>query len=196
MASRAIPAQMRQIMVKKLGNKFREVTEVVQVPVPKPGPKQALVRTSYVAINASDIMFSSGFYTPGAQPPFPAGLEAIGEIVLAGEGSKLNVGQNVVFCKFGSFSEYLVVDDAIAVPVPTDDPVFLNLPISGSTASIALEKVQLAKLAGCHVIGTCSTEEKAAFLKSIGCDRTVNYNKESLSDVLPKEYPVKLIAET
>ncbi|GFN76271.1 Zinc-binding alcohol dehydrogenase domain-containing protein 2-like [Plakobranchus ocellatus] len=212
MASRAIPAQMRQIMVKKLGNKFREVTEVVQVPVPKPGPKQALVRTSYVAINASDIMFTSGFYTPGAQPPFPAGLEAMGEIVLAGEGSKLNVGQNVVFSKYGSFSEYLVVNDANVAPVPTDDPVVLNLPISGTTASIALEKkgelkkgenvlvtaaagatgqfvVQLAKLAGCHVIGTCSSEEKAAFLKSIGCDRTVNYNKESLSDVLTKEYP-------
>ncbi|GFN76267.1 Zinc-binding alcohol dehydrogenase domain-containing protein 2-like [Plakobranchus ocellatus] len=109
MSSRAIPAQMRQIMVKKLGNKFREVTEVVHVPVPKPGPKQVLVRTSYVAINASDIMFSSGFYTPGAQPPFPAGLEAMGEIVLTGEGSKLKVGQNVVFSKFGSFSEYLCV---------------------------------------------------------------------------------------
>ncbi|GFR73191.1 zinc-binding alcohol dehydrogenase domain-containing protein 2-like, partial [Elysia marginata] len=50
-------------------------------------------------------------------------------------------------------------------------------------------QVQLAKLAGCHVIGTCSTDEKASFLKSIGCDRPIIYTRESLDDVLTNEYP-------
>ncbi|KAK3783408.1 hypothetical protein RRG08_033669 [Elysia crispata] len=212
MAARAIPAQMRQLMVKKLGNNYKEVTEIVTVPVPKPEAKQALIRTSYVALNASDILFSAGFYTPGKQPPYPAGLEAMGEIVSTGEGSKLSVGQNVAFSKYGSFSEYVVVDEDSVIPVPTGDPVVLNLAVSGATASLALEKkgnlkegenvlvtaaagatgqfaVQLAKLAGCHVIGTCSSAEKADFLKSIGCDRPIVYTKESLSDVLKNEYP-------
>ncbi|GFS07026.1 zinc-binding alcohol dehydrogenase domain-containing protein 2-like [Elysia marginata] len=212
MAARSIPAQMRQLLVKKLGNNYKEVTEIVTVPVPKPEAKQALVRTSYVAINASDILFSAGFYTPGRQPPYPAGLEAMGEIVSLGEGSKLTLGQQVAFSKFGSFSEYVVVDEDTVIPVPSPDPVVLNLAVSGTTASISLEKkgelkegenvlvtaaagatgqfaVQLAKLAGCHVIGTCSSEEKAVFLKSIGCDRPVIYTKESLGDVLKTEYP-------
>lgn len=212
MAARAIPSQMRQLLVKKLGNNYKEVTEIATVPVPKPQKKEVLVRTSYIAINASDILFSAGFYTPGRQPPYPAGLEAMGEVVSLGEGCKLSVGQNVAFLKFGSFSEYVAVDEDTVIPVPSPDPVFLNLAVSGTTASLALEKkgnlkkgenvlvtaaagatgqfaVQLAKLAGCHVIGTCSTDEKAKFLKSIGCDRPVIYTKESLDEVLMKEYP-------
>ncbi|RUS89651.1 hypothetical protein EGW08_002572, partial [Elysia chlorotica] len=211
---RAIPAQMKTLMVKKLGNNYREVTEIVTVPVPKPAAKQVLVRTSYVALNASDVLFSAGFYTPGfsLSLSLSLSLSAMGEVVSTGEGTKLSVGQNVAFSKFGSFSEYVVVDEQYAIPVPTGDPVFLNLAVSGSTASLALEKkgnlkkgetvlvtaaaggtgqfaVQLAKLAGCHVIGTCSSEEKARYLKSIGCDRPVVYTKESLAKVLLREYP-------
>jgi NADPH-dependent curcumin reductase CurA len=58
--------------------------------------------------------------------------------------------------------------------------------------------VQLAKLAGNHVIGTTSSDEKAAYLKSIGCDRVINYNKESVDKVLKAEYPkgVDLVFES
>jgi len=57
---------------------------------------------------------------------------------------------------------------------------------AGGTGQFA---VQLAKLAGCHVIGTCSSDSKAEMLKSMGCDRVINYNKEKLSSVLKTEYP-------
>lgn len=49
--------------------------------------------------------------------------------------------------------------------------------------------VQLAKLAGNHVIGTCSSDEKAQVLKRMGCDRVINYRKEDLMKVLKEEYP-------
>lgn len=57
--------------------------------------------------------------------------------------------------------------------------------------------VQLAKLAGNHVIGTCSTQQKAQELKSLGCDRVVVYSEEALGDVLAAEYPdgINLIFE-
>ena len=48
--------------------------------------------------------------------------------------------------------------------------------------------MQLAKLAGCHVIGTCSSAEKVDVLKRLGCDRVINYKQESLAGVLRKEY--------
>ena len=44
---------------------------------------------------------------------------------------------------------------------------------AGGTGQFA---VQLAKLACCHVIGTCSTDKKAAFIQRIGCDQPINYN--------------------
>ncbi|RUS73456.1 hypothetical protein EGW08_018779 [Elysia chlorotica] len=207
-----VPSQMKQIMVKEKGSNYRKATEIVTVPVPEPQAKQVLVRISYAAINASDVLLCDGFYTPGLQPPYPAGLEAMGEIVATGEGSKLAVGQNVNFFKIGSFSEYVVLDDELVTVIPSADPANLLIAISGLTASIALERkgniksgdtllvtaaagatgqfaVQLGKLAGCHVIGTCSTDEKAEFLKSIGCDRPVVYTRESLDEVLKQEYP-------
>lgn len=69
--------------------------------------------------------------------------------------------------------------------------------------------VQLAKLAGNHVIGTCSSDDKVAMLKvrrgyfyyvsscgsrdhlykDLGCDRVINYKKEDFKTVLRKEYP-------
>jgi len=48
---------------------------------------------------------------------------------------------------------------------------------AGGTGQFA---VQLAKLAGCHVIGTCSTDAKVKFLESIGCDHPINISKEVL----------------
>jgi prostaglandin reductase 3 len=57
---------------------------------------------------------------------------------------------------------------------------------AGATGQFA---VQFAKLAGCHVIGTCSSESKVKFLKSLGVDRAINYKKENLKNVLKKEYP-------
>lgn len=83
---------------------------------------------------------------------------------------------------------------------------------TGLTASIALEQVgqmksgqtvlvtaaaggtgvfavQLAKLAGNHVIGTCSSDEKIGMLKQLGCDRVINYKKENFAKVLKTEYP-------
>jgi len=94
------------------------------------------------------------------------------------------------------------------------NPEILPLAVSGLTASIALEQVgdmkpgggetvlvtaaaggtgqfavQLAKMAGNHVIGTCSSDNKVEFLKKLGCDRVVNYKKEDLNAVLRKEYP-------
>jgi len=57
---------------------------------------------------------------------------------------------------------------------------------AGGTGQFA---VQLAKLAGCHVIGTCSSPSKVKLLKELGCDRVINYNEEKLGQVLKAEYP-------
>jgi NADPH-dependent curcumin reductase CurA len=121
----------------------------------------------------------------------------------------------------GAFAENNEVDMAMVVKVPAPTPDALPLIVCGSSASIALEQVgemksnetvlvtaaaggtgqfvvQLAKLAGNHVIGTTSSAAKAEHLKAIGCDRVINYNTENVSDVLKKEYPkgVDLVFET
>lgn len=211
MASK-IPSSMRKVVVQKLTSNFREAVTVKTVPVPKATAGSVLVKNRYVGINASDINFSAGKYTK-TEPPFDAGFEAVGKIVEVGENvSEKLIGQTVAHMNNGAFSEYQVVPSAHAFPVPNENPQFVPLLVSGMTASLALKHcgdlkpnekvlvtaaaggtgqfaVQLAKLAGCHVIGTCSTDKKVEFLKSIGCDHAINVSKENLGKVLKENYP-------
>ncbi|XP_015232701.1 PREDICTED: zinc-binding alcohol dehydrogenase domain-containing protein 2 [Cyprinodon variegatus] len=211
----SIPSSMKKLVVTKLSQDFREAVTVRTVPVPTPGDAELLVRNRFVGINASDINYSAGRYDPSVKPPFGAGFEGIGEVVGLGlsASSRYTVGDTVAyFGSGGAFAEYTVIPAKEGVPVPCVKPEFLTLLVSGATAYIALKRlgdlangetvlvtaaaggtgqfaVQFAKRAGCHVIGTCSSDEKAGFLKSIGCDRPINYSTEDLAKTLRKEYP-------
>ncbi|KAM8846338.1 prostaglandin reductase 3-like [Synchiropus picturatus] len=210
----AIPSSMNKLVVDKLSPNFREAVSVHAVAVPTPGDAELLVRNRYVGINASDINYSAGRYDPSLRPPFDIGFEGIGEVVGLGlsASSRYTVGDKVAYFSNGAFAEYTVVPAKASVPVPSVKPEFLTLLVSGATAYIALNRlgdlakgetvlvtaaaggtgqfaVQFAKQAGCHVIGTCSSNEKAGFLKSIGCDRAINYTEEDLGKTLKKEYP-------
>ncbi|XP_037640005.1 prostaglandin reductase 3-like [Sebastes umbrosus] len=210
----SIPSSMRKLVVNKLSPDFREAVSIQTVAVPTPGDAELLVRNRFVGINASDINYSAGRYDPSVKPPFDAGFEGIGEVVGLGlsASSRYTVGDTVAYFGSGAFAEYTVVPAKESVPVPSVKQEFLTLLVSGATAYIALKRlgdlakgetvlvtaaaggtgqfaVQFAKQAGCHVIGTCSSNEKAGFLKSIGCDRPINYTTEDLAKTLKKEYP-------
>uniref|UniRef100_A0AC11ESM6 Prostaglandin reductase 3 n=1 Tax=Ovis aries TaxID=9940 RepID=A0AC11ESM6_SHEEP len=168
----------------------------------------------FAGVNASDINYSAGRYDPSVKTPFDAGFEGVGEVVALGlsASAAFTVGQAVAYVAPGSFAEYTVVPARVAIPVPALKPEYLTLLVSGTTAYISLKElgglsegkkvlvtaaaggtgqfaVQLAKKAKCHVIGTCSSAEKSAFLKSVGCDRPINYNAEHVGAVLRQEYP-------
>lgn len=210
----SIPSAMKKLVVTQLSQSFREAVCVRTVPVPTPGNEELLVRNRFVGINASDINYSAGRYDPTVKPPFDAGFEGIGEVVGLGlrASSDYTIGDTVAYFRNGAFTEFALVPAKECVRVPSVKPEFLTLLVSGATAYIALNRlaelskgetvlvtaaaggtgqfaVQLAKRAGCHVIGTCSSDEKAGFLKSIGCDRPINYNVENLGETLRKEYP-------
>ncbi|XP_070199589.1 prostaglandin reductase-3-like isoform X2 [Littorina saxatilis] len=207
-----LPKMMRKIVVTQLGSNFSQVTKLIEAPVPVPGPGQVLVRNRYVGINASDVNYTAGRYDSSARPPFDAGFEGLGHIAAAGENTGLKVGQPVVYLSMGAFAEYKVVEAKAVVPLPEENPQYLPFMLSGLTAAISLDKVgeikkgnkvlitaaaggtgqfavQWCKNAGCEVLGTCSTEDKVQFLKSIGCDRPINYKKEDLNAVLKAECP-------
>lgn len=205
--------QYKKLVAVSLSSRFREVVRVETATIPTPGPGQLLVRNKYAGINASDINFTAGRYSPGVKPPFDTGFEGLGRVVGLGENcGPHKQGDAVCYSRNGAFSEYMIVPASLAIPVPSCDPHYLAFLVSGLTASIALEKVgqlqkgetvlvtaaaggtgqfavQLAKMAGCHVIGTCSTDEKVQFLHSLGCHRPINYKKEDVKAVLKSEYP-------
>lgn len=205
-------ASFRKLQVRKLSTNFRDAVEVVPAGDDSPESGEVAVRVLWAGVNASDVNFTAGKYTPGMSPPFDAGFEALGRVSEAGPDCSLREGDFVVVPTFGAFAEQLVVSEAQVMRVPSPDPELLPLLVSGLTAKIAMDRVadlvpgatvlvtaaagatgqfacQIAKLRGCTVVGTCSTAAKAAMLKSLGVDRAVNYKEEDLASVLREEFP-------
>ena len=63
--------------------------------------------------------------------------------------------------------------------------------VSGAAGAVGSVVVQIAKIKGHTVIGSCGGEDKVAFLKSIGCDEVIDYKAEkdltaALNRVAPK----------
>jgi len=152
---------------------------------------------------------------------YALGSEGAGIVLRTGPGSNLQPGDAVAFVG-SAFAEINLVKESachgFGRATELEQGVFREaaaLRISGLTALVALEltgkiqqgqtvlitaaaggtghfAVQIAKLNGARVIATCSTEAKAAFLRSLGADRVVIYKQESLSEVLTKEFPTGL----
>jgi hypothetical protein len=202
----------RKLVAVRSVNSLREATEIQTLPIPVAAAGELVVKTAYSGVNAADYLMALGRYLAPTPPPHDLGAESVGVVVEVGEGVRDYAVGDAVFAIGGGFREYFVVNASRAVKIPTPSPEILTLGVSGLTASIALEKagemtngetvlvtaaaggtgnfvVQLAKLAGNHVIGTCSSDDKVDFLKSIGCERPINYKTESLSSVLKSEYP-------
>ncbi|KAF6251901.1 subtilase family-domain-containing protein [Scenedesmus sp. NREL 46B-D3] len=78
---------------------------------------------------------------------------------------------------------------------PQKQKTVLVTAAAGGTGQFA---VQLAKLAGCHVVATCGGAAKAQLLRQLGVDRVIDYKSESVKAVLKQEYPagIDLIYES
>ncbi|KAI1278729.1 putative quinone oxidoreductase [Halotydeus destructor] len=203
----------KQLVVKRHSPDFRNAVEIVEVDLRKPGADEVLIKNKFVGVNASDINYCSGRYDATLKPPHQVGFESIGTVEEAGTESKFEKGQHVLFTalRAKAFSEYTYATNKELVPVPEIRPEYLNLMAVGLTAAIGLDEigriskgekvlitaaaggvghiaVQWAKLKGCEVIGTCSSEEKSKELKKIGCDHVINYHKEDLKTAI-KQFP-------
>lgn len=75
MAAKQLPATMRKVIATRMSQKFRDVVTITEVPTPKPGDGQILVKNRFVGINASDINFTAGRYDPNAKFPLDVGFE-------------------------------------------------------------------------------------------------------------------------
>ncbi|GFS97673.1 prostaglandin reductase 3 [Nephila pilipes] len=218
------PKTFKKLMVQKLTTNFREAVSIENVEMCHPGKGEVCVKNKYVGVNATDVNMTKGRYFVSGKVPFGIGIEGVGEIVEVGENvENLKVGANVAYMdsRCSAYSEYVCLPATDVFPISEALPDYLVLLVSGLTAAIGLDKgaritagdtvlitaaaggtghvaVQWAKSTGCHVIGTCSSEEKEKMLKGLGCDRVINYKKEDLGEVLAKEYPkgVNAIWET
>ncbi len=192
---------MRAVLVPSYGP--ADVLQVTDVDRPSPGPGQVLVRVAVAGVNYMDV-----YQRSGAVPlptPFVAGVEGVGTAVEVGEGvGDLTTGQRVGWLRGGqgSYAEYVLVDAAMAVPVPqaVPDEVAAAVLMQGVTAQylatdtypvqpgdtvlvhsaaggVGQLLTQVVKLRGGRVIGTVSTEQKAEVARAAGADAVLRYEE-------------------
>ncbi|WP_376098370.1 quinone oxidoreductase [Roseomonas sp. CCTCC AB2023176] len=189
---------MRAIRLHETGGPEKLVWEEVPIPSPKPG--EALVRHEAVGLNFIDIYFRTGLYK-APQMPATLGMEAAGVVEAVGNGvTDLQVGDRVAYAMgpIGAYAEARAIRADLLVKLPDDVPsqTAAAMMLQGLTAQYLLRRtyvvkpgetilvhaaaggvglilVQWAKALGATVIGTVSTEEKAALARSHGADHVI-----------------------
>ncbi|MEQ8507640.1 MAG: zinc-binding dehydrogenase [Rhodospirillaceae bacterium] len=206
----------RKLIMTKYGDDFAACTQIVDAEIGEPGPGEVLVRNVYAGVNGVyDLnMVRDAVSYISYTPPTDMGIEVVGRIEKLGPGvSNFEVGDCVATWKVGTgYRDYQIAETSRLYKVPEASPEILCLMPTGISGMVGIEQVgemksgetvavsaaagglghiivQLAKKAGNHVIGLCGSDEKADRLKQIGCDRTINYRREDVSDVLKREYP-------
>jgi NADPH2:quinone reductase len=182
-----------------------EVMQWEDVELPPPAAGQVRMRNTAVAVNYRDVLVRTGIHEVKS---FPIGLghESAGLVEAVGPGvTEVAVGDRVacVAPPDGSYAEARNVPAARVVPLPDDldERTAASMMIRGMTAryllletypvkagdtivihaaagGVGLIACQWAKHLGATVIGTVSTNEKAAIAKAHGCDHPIVYTRE------------------
>ncbi|MCI0750069.1 MAG: quinone oxidoreductase, partial [Nevskiales bacterium] len=188
-----------------------EKMALAEVPTPKPGPGQALVRLKASGVNFIDVYLRTGLYK--ADLPLILGNEGAGVVEAVGpDVSEVAEGDRVAYAMVrGSYAEYAVVPTERLVKLPDGigfDQAAAAL-LQGMTAhylthsTCALNKndtclihaaaggvggllVQMAKRRGARVIGTVSTEEKARTARAHGADEIILYTQEPFDETVKR----------
>jgi NADPH2:quinone reductase len=181
-----------------------EVLRWEDVDVGAPSSGEVRLRQTAVGLNFIDTYLRSGLY-PTALPTV-IGMEGAGVISELGtDVSEFHVGDRVAYAggPIGSYAEQRLMpaDRLVKVPDTIDDQQAAAMMLKGLTTQYLLRRCyevrpgdtilihaaaggvgllvcQWAKHLGATVIGTVSTEEKAALAKSHGCDHPILYRQE------------------
>ena len=186
-----------------------EVLGIEDVEVGAPGPGQVRMRNKAVAVNYRDILMRRGVHAVKSLPS-GIGLESAGVIEAVGpEVEGFSVGDRVAFAGMpeGSYAELRIVPAArlIALPAGIDERTAASMMIRGMTArsllfdaykvqpgdtivihaaagGVGLIMCQWAKHLGATVIGTVSSDDKAAVARAHGCDHAIVYTREDFAE--------------
>jgi NADPH2:quinone reductase len=180
-----------------------EVLQLVDLPIPHPGPGQVLIRVEATGVNFIEVYFRKGQYK--ASFPLTPGSEAAGTVEELGPGvTGFAAGDLVASVSvMGSYAEYALVPAAQLVKVPSGlTPeqaaaamlqgmtahylAYSTFPLkSGDTAlvhagagGVGLLLTQIAAHIGARVITTVSTPDKAELSREAGASDVILYNDQ------------------
>ena len=192
---------MKAIRIHETGGP--EVLRLEEVPDPQPGPGEAVVRLEAIGLNFIEVYHRTGLYRSAL--PFTPGGEGAGRVVAVGQDvSGIKPGDRVASTSLrGSYAElaWAPIDKLVPVPDEVETSVAAAVLLQGLTAhylvtstyplaqgswclihaaagGVGLLLCQMAKARGARVIGTVSTEEKAALATQAGANHVVLYTRQ------------------
>ena len=183
-----------------------EVLQWEEVDVGEPGPGAIRLRTAAVGLNFIDVYHRTGLYP--VPLPFTPGMEGAGTVEAVGPGvTDLKPGDRVAYAgALGGYAEARLIpaDRVVKLPAGIADETAAAMMLQGMTVQYLIRRVypvkagdtilihaaaggvglilcQWASALGATVIGTVSTEEKAALARANGCHHTILYTQEDFA---------------
>lgn len=196
---------MRLVRIHEHGD--AAVLSLEQAEVPRPGPGEALLRIEAIGLNFVEIYHRTGLYK--VPLPFTLGSEAAGTVEAVGpDVTVVQPGDRVASLNVrGAYAEYALADAQRLVPLPDRVSAtqaaavllqgvtahylaFSTYPlhrgdtclVHAAAGGVGLLLCQIAKRRGARVIGTTSTEEKAALAREAGADHVILYTRTNFVD--------------
>src|SRR5262245_55245556 len=186
---------MRAVVVTEPGGP--DALTIADVPDPVPGPDEVVLDVAATAVNRADLLQRMGLYPPPPGASSIIGLECSGTVSAVGEGvAGWQIGDEAcALLAGGGYAERVAVPSGQVMAVPSGvtlvdaaalpevactvwSNVFMvaNLQphetflVHAGAGGIGTMAIQLAKAAGCTVLTTVGSPEKAAVVKELGAD--------------------------
>lgn len=203
---------MKAIQVQKFGGP--EVLELKEIPTPKPGKGEVLVKVKAAGVNPYDTYMRAGTYAIKPPLPYTPGSDAAGIIESVGEGAtRVKPGDRVYTAKTlsGAYAEYALALEAQVFPFP-DKISFAQgaglwvpygtaftalqhhgharpgetLLIHGASGGVGTAAVQFARAMGLTVMGTAGSQAGLDLVKKEGAHRVFDHSKAGYTDEIMK----------
>lgn len=192
---------MKAIRVHQFGDP--QVMRLEEVPDPRPGPGQVLVRVHAAGVNPVDTYIRAGKYGP-RQFPFTPGSDAGGVVEAVGEGVRRFKPRQRVYTSgsiTGTYAQLALCDEAQVHPMPDKisfaQGAAVGIPyatayyglflrahalagetvlVHGASGGVGTAAVQLASAAGMTVIGTAGSEPGRKLVHEQGARHVLDHH--------------------
>ncbi len=180
-----------------------DVLKLEEVPDPVPGPGQVVIDTTAVGLTFPDVLQCRGMYQVKTTFPHVPGGETAGIVSALGDGVQgLDIGTAVTLLGGGLAEKHavaaaschayptdaLTAGEAAALPVNYCTTLFAlhnrakvqpgeTVLITGAAGGTGTACIQLALAAGAIPIAIVGGEEKAALVRSLGCELVVDHRE-------------------
>ncbi len=203
---------MKAIQVHQFGGP--EELKLEEIPTPKPGPGQILVRVHAAGVNPYDTYMRAGTYAIKPQLPYTPGSDAAGTVEAVGEGVKKFKASDRVYTATtltGAYAEYALAQENQLYPLPEKisfaQGAGLWVPygtaytalthhanaragetvlIHGASGGVGTAAIQLALAKGLTVIGTAGSARGLELVRKEGAHFAFDHSKPGYAEEIVK----------